>query len=73
MCACIARKPPKAFCMSCRFKVLAECASYESWQKALAYHQEMRYHGKELPASELIEFVEVSREAPGPAFLQILT
>lgn len=57
--------------MSCRFKVLADCASYESWQKALAYHQEMRRHGKELPASELIEFVEVSGAASGPAFLHI--
>lgn len=44
----------------CRFKVLADCASYDSWQTALAYHKEMNGHGMELPPSELIEFVEVT-------------
>ena len=44
----------------CRFKVLKECASYDSWQQAVAYHKEMNSHGMELPPSELIEFVEVS-------------
>lgn len=42
-----------------RFKVLAECASMESWEKALALHAEMNSHGLELPPSELIEFIEV--------------
>ena len=32
-----------------RFKVLAECASMESWEKALALHAEMNSHGLELP------------------------
>ena len=50
----------------CRFKVLADCASYDSWQKALAYHKEMNGHGMELPPSELIEFVEVSAVAFAP-------
>lgn len=43
-----------------RFQVLAQCASLDSWQKALAYHKEMNSHGMELPPSELIEFVEVT-------------
>ncbi|CAK0787738.1 hypothetical protein CVIRNUC_010960 [Coccomyxa viridis] len=43
-----------------RFKVLAECASMESWEKALALHAEMNSHGLELPPSELIEFIEAA-------------
>ena len=43
-----------------RFKVLAECASMESWEKARALHAEMNSHGLELPPSELIEFIEVT-------------
>ncbi|CAL5224930.1 g7699 [Coccomyxa viridis] len=43
-----------------RFQVLAQCASLDSWQKALAYHKEMNSHGMELPPSELIEFVEAA-------------
>ncbi len=43
-----------------RFQVLAQCASWDSWQMALAYHKEMNSHGMELPPSELIEFVEVT-------------
>ena len=45
-----------------RFKVLAESASMDSWEKALALHAEMNSHGLELPPSELIEFIEVTSE-----------
>ena len=45
-----------------RFKVLAECASMKSWEKALALHAEMNSHGLELPPSELIEFIEVTSD-----------
>ena len=60
-----------------RFKVLAECASMESWEKALALHAEMNSHGLELPPSELIEFIEVATHCsptlwmPGDSLLMV--
>ncbi len=36
-------------------------ANRESWEKAIALHAEMNSKGLELPASELLEFIEVGK------------
>ena len=36
-------------------------ANRESWEKSIALHAEMNSKGLELPASELLEFIEVGK------------
>ena len=43
-----------------RYQYLKGLANRDSWERAIALHAEMNQKGLELPASELLEFIEVS-------------
>lgn len=43
-----------------RYMHLKGLANPESWQKAIELHAEMNFKGLELPASEMLEFIEAS-------------
>ncbi len=47
-----------------RYRHLKGLANPESWQKAIELHAEMNSKGLELPASEMLEFIEARLRCP---------